>query len=339
MHTKMGFVNCISLGWFCGTAASMNKYGLRGFSGPFDWFNSDLPSVLEQINEGFQDFMSKDNLELVAGAPRTFVDKKYGFMCFHDIKVDFEREYPDIKCRYDRRSARFLEAVKNPSCLLRAVRNEKEVEYINSNSAYISEVVTKYNIDNEVIFLLPDNITEDINEFCFIRLRREYGFDSYSLRTMFDSSKEMVNLSRILLPPESILRNQEFDRTDNSSVAAEVYKMISNNDIRVLEAVVKKLEVEQADGIYIWGAGHHGMAMYKYLTSKGVKINAVVDINAMSLAKPGIPLVTPSEIPKNAKIFIAIASVKYCDEAMEMISDKCCKTVTYKDLRKELGLC
>lgn len=28
--------NCISLGWFCGTASSLSKLGLRNFSEPFD---------------------------------------------------------------------------------------------------------------------------------------------------------------------------------------------------------------------------------------------------------------------------------------------------------------
>lgn len=31
------FDSFISLGFFCGTAASMSGHGLRSFSGPFDW--------------------------------------------------------------------------------------------------------------------------------------------------------------------------------------------------------------------------------------------------------------------------------------------------------------
>ncbi len=37
---KKIFKSYISLGWYCGTAASMEKHGLRSFAYPFDWVSS-----------------------------------------------------------------------------------------------------------------------------------------------------------------------------------------------------------------------------------------------------------------------------------------------------------
>ena len=189
------------------------------------------------------------------------------------------------------------------------------------------------------MFLLPDNVTGMIHDFRSFRLGKKYEFDSYSLRTLFDSSKELRDFTKGLLPKDTVERNLEFDRADNSSVAAEVYEMMEAGDLRVAEGILNKLDAAKEDGIFIWGAGHHGTALYKYLNKNGVKINAVVDINAMTLPQNEIPLILPSEVPDNGKIFIAIASMKYCDEVMERLANKSYKTVTYKDLRKELGLC
>ena len=79
------FENCISLGWFCGTASSMSRYGLRSHSGPFDWFFSDFDSVLKVIETDFSDFMKKENLVPDKNNNKIFYDTKYRFSCNHYI--------------------------------------------------------------------------------------------------------------------------------------------------------------------------------------------------------------------------------------------------------------
>jgi len=43
--------------------------------------------------------MKKDNLEIVENDPKTFIDKKYKFICKHDINKNFEIEYSDYICK------------------------------------------------------------------------------------------------------------------------------------------------------------------------------------------------------------------------------------------------
>lgn len=43
----MGFEQIVSLGHNCPVAASMEKYGFRSFSGPFDWLGSKFVSNYE----------------------------------------------------------------------------------------------------------------------------------------------------------------------------------------------------------------------------------------------------------------------------------------------------
>ena len=56
------FEKFISLGWYCGTAAAMSKLGIRSFSGPFDWYQSDFSGVLNCLDNDFDDFLEKKNL-------------------------------------------------------------------------------------------------------------------------------------------------------------------------------------------------------------------------------------------------------------------------------------
>lgn len=68
---------CVSLGWFCGTASSMGKCGLRSHAGPFDWYLSDFEPVLKMIETDFSDFMKKENLVVDNTDHTVFLDMKY----------------------------------------------------------------------------------------------------------------------------------------------------------------------------------------------------------------------------------------------------------------------
>lgn len=52
----------ISLGAACMTAASMEKYGLRDGSYPFDWVVSQLYGVFHFLENDFEDFLCRENL-------------------------------------------------------------------------------------------------------------------------------------------------------------------------------------------------------------------------------------------------------------------------------------
>ena len=58
------FSNFVSLGEACKVAASMSKYGLRSFSGPFDWvITRRFDMVLHYLENDFEDFLEKSKLE------------------------------------------------------------------------------------------------------------------------------------------------------------------------------------------------------------------------------------------------------------------------------------
>ncbi len=183
----------ISLGWYCGTAASMSKYGLRSHSGPFDWYFSDLKGVLECMNNNFEDFLDKRNLEVMENEPKEFKDRKYGFYYNHEINTCFEDDFSEICNKYRRRIEVFKEMIVRSTCFIRTVRNEAEWRFIQNNRFYIDAVVKKYNPENEVIYVVSRKRVDIENpEFPFFTVEAAYDGSSYeALSSLFDDNLKL----------------------------------------------------------------------------------------------------------------------------------------------------
>ena len=207
------YKNCISLGCFCGTAASMGKFGLRSHSGPFDWYFSDFNSVLKIIETDFSDFMKKENLWFDDSDCKVFYDTKYGFKCGHDVDRDFEAEYPSIYQKYMRRAEQFKKDIKFPTCFIRTVKDEEEICFIEENQKYIYNVLRKENGNNNIIFLLNRKLKNMSEDFLWFKLDiDEYIGKTYEMRYMFSASGPFLEYCQNILSPEDIKHNIEFDR-------------------------------------------------------------------------------------------------------------------------------
>ena len=192
------FNKFLSLGWFCGTASSMSKYGLRSNAGPFDWCFTELAEMMELIDTDFEHFMEKSNLEVDKDNPKTFRDTKYKISYFHDVKEDLETDYENIYGRYSRRIEKFREfhRMQKPVCYIRAVHNEAEMQYILSHEEYISGVIKKYNPKHEIVFLYPESFSKPKkSKFKFFELRidKYSGSDTDHLKELFDTNKDFIH--------------------------------------------------------------------------------------------------------------------------------------------------
>jgi len=133
------FDNYISLGSACHVAASMEKLGIRSFSGPFDWYVSSFKGVLECLENDFKDFLCRDNLQILDN-PTYFKDLKYDFTFSHEITTSLDDEY-DLVCeKYKRRIENFKRRIQERTCFLRAI-SPNEVDYVKNNSAYIQNLI------------------------------------------------------------------------------------------------------------------------------------------------------------------------------------------------------
>jgi hypothetical protein len=73
LTTLMGGVpkaHYISLGTHCFTASLLNRWGLRGASGPFDWLFSSVPMIIHCLEDEFSTFLDRSLYEPVPEADR-----------------------------------------------------------------------------------------------------------------------------------------------------------------------------------------------------------------------------------------------------------------------------
>lgn len=325
-----GFDCCISLGWYCGTASSMGRCGLRSHSGPFDWYFSDLESVLKVIETDFSDFMKKENLVVDNTDHTVFIDMKYGFRCIHDIHCDFETEYPSIYQKYMHRAEQFLQDTKRPTCFIRAVRSEEEIQFIEDRKEYIRETIKKRNPKNEIIFLLLKNM-KGLSDSCTFRWFRlgitSYIGYPYEMRTMFESSMTFSSFCAKEIFSENILkRNKKFDREhmDMSKRMSVFVNQLDRGRCNI-EQVIKEYWKKIEQGIYLWGAGRYGMIVLRYLLRNGIKVKGVIDNDPDKIGTlcENIPVRHYSIISEDcACILIAIGSAVSETEIKNQIVNK-----------------
>ncbi len=155
----MIFEDFCSLGTLCPTASSMSKYGLRSYSGVFDWLITyDFKYVLHYMENDFGDFMRRENLVRYENSPKMFCDASSKFIFMHDKEFPFETEYDKLHEKYQKKIIRFLNRTQKATCFIRIVVSKNEIEYIDRHSEYIASVIKKNCSENEIVFLVKNEI-------------------------------------------------------------------------------------------------------------------------------------------------------------------------------------
>lgn len=147
--------------------------------------------VISCIENRFEDFLSKENLEKVPDS-KAFQDLKYGFVFNHEITHSLEADYEYIRDKYNRRIALFLEKIKERTCFIRAVRHPKEIEYIAQNCDYINFLIKRDNPENEIIYLVLDHFRlpvalQDAHNIYQLNIHK-YNGERKELDKLFDQS-------------------------------------------------------------------------------------------------------------------------------------------------------
>ena len=294
--------NVISLGHYCGVASSMIKYGLRSWSGPFDWYFSNFEGVLRTIENNFSDFFNFENLQVSATDKTKFKDTKYGFFMVHDVKKDFYREFPEIKEKYLKRSERFRVEAARKTCFIRAIRSVAEIEFIQKNTDYIDQVIKSSNPENTIMYIYLNQWRMDIYHLIDEKMRKKWFFwgidlKDYSgsskneLMALFDSNPELLFYCRNIL--------SESQRKDNI-----IYELNSElRDLRIIKwryellNKILDLNIETADfpeEVIIYGVGNIGKRFYERIKSQ-CKVLCFIDQYQLDNTFDSIPIYELSE--------------------------------------------
>lgn len=303
------FANFVSLGPYCFIAASMAKYGLRSWSGPFDWLiTTDLKWVLYFIENDFESFLRKEDLERWNGDPRAFKNIRSGFGFVHERDYLFEEQYDEIHIKYMRRIERFITETQKTTCFLRFIYSREEAEYIERNSDYVRKTIKKRNSDNEIVFLTKEELYVEENfpfKIFFVPDFRE-GMAREIQRGAFDSVDNFLRYCASNYDARSMMRNLLFDRKQEDKiymaqkydceVMRSKYKICSSR----YNLLLKLLNYDFNDytfqsRIVIYGAGNIGRIFYHKVKEK-TEVVCFVDKEKAGQEVDGIKVVTLDEI-------------------------------------------
>lgn len=284
VEEKKKFEQFVSLGYSCPVAASMGKYGLRSWSGVFDWLvtESSFEKVLYYMENDFTDFLIREDLELYTDNPTYFRDKKSGFYFVHDGFL-LEEEFDKLQEKFHRRINRFIDETSKPTCFFRYVNSCAEVQYIMENEKYINQVIKKKNQKNEIWFLFSQEKEVAGFPFTYFKIKAPYsGKNRSELRGLFDENQDFLEKCAECIESKKLLQNLLFE---------------SNKEKRIENTIKNELVIEKRyqlamqmhftewpsialpNNLRIFGAGNIGKIFLKYIKNR-CDVDSFIDSNA-----------------------------------------------------------
>lgn len=268
----------ISLGGNCTIACSLNKYGLRGFAGPFDWMTSKMEGIVQCIENRENDLLREIDIIPEYGRTCNFYNKKYQMIFpdeigFHDFD---DPRYRVIKNKYYIRMNRFYEKMKEPCCLIRRVMDEEDIAYINRNYSKICKIITSapFNSHNKIIYLINEsNLSSDIKfEYFEIKEKGEYYY-SYMTESI-EGNQLLLDWCIDNINPEERLKNLQFSLLSYID-KAQMHRLQYNISFGLEDVDVESLCGYNSIGI--WGAGRLGEKLKQILTERSIDVECFID--------------------------------------------------------------
>jgi hypothetical protein len=145
----------VSLGFFCGVANELKRFGLRKRSFPIDWLITDGETLIELIASRFSGFLDKDVLERDNVRPDIIHNTRCKIMFLHDFPEGepITEHLPANREKYQRRIDRFYETLGQGALCVRYMADQKECDYWEDNAHRFLALLQQFNDNNEVLFI------------------------------------------------------------------------------------------------------------------------------------------------------------------------------------------
>lgn len=156
LDDSIKYENIISLGWFCGPAQEIERWGGRDVSFPFDWLlTKDFSKVLAMIENDFEGWMKYDALYQGKNHLGWYEDIENKFVFVHDFLSykSLDKQYESVYKKYSRRITRFIDEIKKPTLFIRYIMDQKEADFIAENYAQIEETIKKHCRFNKIVYI------------------------------------------------------------------------------------------------------------------------------------------------------------------------------------------
>lgn len=156
-----GYKHIISLGSFCSPALEIERLGLRDGSYPFDWVLSrSINNIVELISNGFSDLFNVDFFYQWKSQCSTYENIKCDIVFVHDFSQwrDLDSQLQQVMDKYQRRINRFYNAIQEKTLFVRYIESDSEYKYVEKNYDFILETLKSYNRENEILYIVNDDV-------------------------------------------------------------------------------------------------------------------------------------------------------------------------------------
>ena len=137
----------IPIGMNCEVAHQLRELGARSDAYPFDWTVTPMRSVIELVENEFDDFLEERNLTFLPAVPRMLfqddgsvvkisnelvtpvVCRRYSILFPHDFSVKGVEDLPDVRTKYARRIERFRNALSSNQRMILSFVNHPPNEW------------------------------------------------------------------------------------------------------------------------------------------------------------------------------------------------------------------
>lgn len=308
----------ISLGERCPIAASMEKYGLRSFSAPFDWLvTRNFNWVLQYLETDFSGFLLRENLEQYGEYPNYFREKQSDIWFLHE-NDSFEHHYEKIKNKYDRRIGKFLEKTRSKVCYLRSMRTEQDYEYIVQNAERIKNVIKRNNSDSEIVFLCDSDVVKG-RKFPFPYYNMPRSWDSnIPLNAFFDNADEFLSFCGENYSGKNFMKNVSFTLENEKyrdKLLLRRYKTLTALLAHDFSCDIK------SDKTIIYGAGAIGKELYKKIKNL-TSVICFIDKKKKEKEFEGVPIVRVEDVKSEEGVKVIVSAAYDFQNIKEGLMDK-----------------
>lgn len=230
-NMKMKYDIIYSIGEDCGCAGNLAVFGLRKCSGPFDWLtHATFEKRIDLITNRFENFMCRNDFLLMGKNPKIANDDDHdyyqntntGFYFYHDfpIGVSFDKCFPEIHEKYQRRINRFYNNVEHKKRVL-FVWFSRFTDLSDDVIIKCAQKTKKY-FKKNIDFLIVENSKQN-NDKIFIRQIAK-NIIRYKVSTDTDIETDLVSGNRKNLT--KVFCNYEIQTPFGYIVRDKFYKIL-----------------------------------------------------------------------------------------------------------------
>ena len=198
--------------------------------------------------------------------------------------------------------------IRQRSCFIRAVRDNDELKYIQDNRSYIENIIKKYNLENEIIYVVSGKQIACGNlGFPFFQVEAIYdGASRKGLRSLFDSNIDLQQFCIGNIDESLRYRNLYYDLQKENHILepmAAKYELMMHIDDVDLERITSQ-------EIIIYGAAIVGKYLYQKIRNR-CRVLYFVDQYSRECVYEGVPIISFDEFRNRETPDIPIIVTNY----------------------------